>query len=381
MSGVRLAPFMIKLLAALLLVTALLWPSHSEAGAVQLLRVPGDGIQPQAVVDSDGSLHMIYKKGKRSQGDLFYVKRTKNIGPWSKAIRVNSRAGKAPRNSAIGSARLALDHKNRLHVTWLLIKPAKYYYTRMNSAKTAFEKQRWLSNKNLIGVESGAALVTDKKDNVYLFWHSGDFRTEKKRIVVMRRSTNGGQSFDRQRTISPPQSGVCAYCGLHAMVDKAGALVVSFRKMNGTDRGMTLLKSIDQGKVFQAQPIHKWCRSICPVSNTCMSQDADGTAHVTWETKGQIYWASVKRLEAPQRVPGLSPVRRKNPVILFNNKRDMLIVWAEGEGARSGGKLRWQIYDAKSAAKRRGSGKGKELPAMSMATAVALPNGQFVIIY
>src|SRR5262249_43885903 len=43
---------------------------------VELLRTPDGGIQPQAVVDAKGTLHLIYFKGDKAEaGDLFYVRR------------------------------------------------------------------------------------------------------------------------------------------------------------------------------------------------------------------------------------------------------------------------------------------------------------------
>ena len=49
------------------------WPA-AVVGAeakVTLLRTPNGGIQPQAVVDAKGALHLIYFKGEAGGGDLF----------------------------------------------------------------------------------------------------------------------------------------------------------------------------------------------------------------------------------------------------------------------------------------------------------------------
>ncbi|MBI5761340.1 MAG: hypothetical protein HZA46_22750, partial [Planctomycetales bacterium] len=45
-----------------------------DLSPVKLVRTPEGGIQPQAVVDADGSVHLIYFKGQAGAGDLFYTK-------------------------------------------------------------------------------------------------------------------------------------------------------------------------------------------------------------------------------------------------------------------------------------------------------------------
>ncbi len=53
----------------------LLATSVSADTKVTLVRTPDHGIQPQAVVDETGTLHLVYFKGDALGGDLFYVRR------------------------------------------------------------------------------------------------------------------------------------------------------------------------------------------------------------------------------------------------------------------------------------------------------------------
>src|ERR1700730_13221449 len=57
---------------------------------ITLLRTPDGGIQPQAVLDRDGVLHMIYFKGDASAGDIEYVQRQPSTREFSRPSRVNS---------------------------------------------------------------------------------------------------------------------------------------------------------------------------------------------------------------------------------------------------------------------------------------------------
>lgn len=58
------------------LCTAAVFPASSLArnADVSIVRVPNGGIQPQAVRDGAGTLHLLYYAGDPMLGDLFYVK-------------------------------------------------------------------------------------------------------------------------------------------------------------------------------------------------------------------------------------------------------------------------------------------------------------------
>src|SRR5258706_3325280 len=46
----------------------------AESSRIKLVRTPDDGIQPQAAVDQQGVVHLIYYKGDSGGGDIFYVR-------------------------------------------------------------------------------------------------------------------------------------------------------------------------------------------------------------------------------------------------------------------------------------------------------------------
>src|SRR5215831_15178717 len=95
----RYAAFALAVALACLTSTSI---STADAGSVVLVRVPGNGIQPEAVVDSRGIMHVLYFAGDPQAGDLFYV-RSKDYGQTFFApVRVNSQPGSA---IAIGTIR------------------------------------------------------------------------------------------------------------------------------------------------------------------------------------------------------------------------------------------------------------------------------------
>ena len=71
--------------------------SASGAGSdrVTLVRTPEGGIQPQAAVDSRGTVHLIYYKGGNMKGDVFHVRQPPGQTEFSKPIQVNTRPGSA----------------------------------------------------------------------------------------------------------------------------------------------------------------------------------------------------------------------------------------------------------------------------------------------
>src|ERR1051325_7879562 len=104
-------PVLLALLAAA--GTALAQPP-----TIRALRVPDGGIQPQAVMAADGTLHLLYYKGDRAAGDLFYVKRAPGKSDFSGAIRANSQPGSAVAMGNDRGGQLALGKNARIHVAW-----------------------------------------------------------------------------------------------------------------------------------------------------------------------------------------------------------------------------------------------------------------------
>src|SRR5436190_2111959 len=119
------------------------------AGRVQLVRTPEGGIQPQAMVDASGTVHLVYFKGEAKGGDLFYVRQSSD-GTFSKPVPINSIAGSAIAVGTIRGAHLALGKSGRIHVAWngskampdSRHKGVPMWYTRLNDSGTAFEPQR-----------------------------------------------------------------------------------------------------------------------------------------------------------------------------------------------------------------------------------------------
>src|SRR5205809_2721433 len=96
----------------LILPTLLLALAASSAAApssrVTVIRTPDRGIQPQAAIDRNGVVHLIYYQGDPGGGDIFYVRRPPGQTEFSKPIKVNRRPGSAMAMGTIRGAQLAV---------------------------------------------------------------------------------------------------------------------------------------------------------------------------------------------------------------------------------------------------------------------------------
>jgi len=124
---------------------------------VTLVRVPGNGIQPEAVVDGRGVLHVLYFAGEARGGNLFYIRSSDFGVTFSPPIRVNNQAGSAIATGTIRGGQLAV-RAGRIHVAWNgsdsamprgLVNPASgqpsapFLYARSNEFCRADCGQRW----------------------------------------------------------------------------------------------------------------------------------------------------------------------------------------------------------------------------------------------
>lgn len=360
---------------------------------VMFHRMRDGQIQPQAALAPDGKLHLIHFEGDPMAGDIFHTKTTFNAGnTWTRKIRVNSVPGSAIATGTIRGAHLALDGSGRPHVAWMgsskaTPRPkegAPMLYTRINRSGTAFEPQR-----NLVtwatGLDGGGSLAADRKGNVYVAWHAGPDGPdagEEARSVFVAHSTDRGKTFTRERRVSKKGTGACGCCGMQAFADKSGNLCLLYRTANGENRDMNLLISEDKGKHFSSTLLSKWAINKCPMSSADLSE-ARGRILATTERDGRVALSGIN----PQSMAVAAPMNpvvgkpAKHPVAVSNDKGEFLMAWIEGSGWNRGGKIAWQIYDAQGKPTAMKTRTYPSSPAWSLISAVALPNGDFLILF
>jgi hypothetical protein len=148
---------------------------------VKLIRLPSGAMQPQAVRDQHGILHLVYYSGDPRSGDLFYSRSADSGAIFSKRLEVNA-AGSAIAAGTIRGAQMAMGRHGRVHVAWNGSSQAQpggplnpesgkagspILYARLNSAATAFEAQRNVMRRSF-GLDGGGSIAADSAGNVYV---------------------------------------------------------------------------------------------------------------------------------------------------------------------------------------------------------------------
>ncbi len=374
-----------------LLGTLLAIPVRGEATRITLMRTPNGGIQPQTVVDTKGVVHLIYFKGEAKGGDVFYVRRQPGSETFSALIQVNSKPGTAIATGTIRGAQLALGRNGLVHVAWNgnqnvaeTHEGAPLWYARLNDAGTAFEPQRDLIT-HAGRLDGGGTVAADGQGNVYVLWHGAEpdnSAGEAGRAVFLALSADDGKTFAREKRANSTPTGACACCGMRAFADAAGNVFGLYRAATAmTNRDEVLLVSRDYGGSFELINAHPWKLAACPMSSASLTESKGGVL-AAWETAGQVYFSRIApgtlKVSPPISPPGNAS--RKHPVIVGNNRGEVLLVWTEGTGWQRGGSLAWQLFDATGQPMNE-KGRVDGVPMWSFASAVPRADGGFVVFY
>jgi hypothetical protein len=371
-------------------------PGEAAGGAdrVAVIATPDGGIQPQAVADDSGVIHLVYFQGDPAAGDLYYVRSKPGTTEFSRPIRVNSQAGSAVAIGTIRGGQLALAGDGRIHVAWNgsqkaappnPINGTPMLYTRWSKDRGAFEPQRNLMHRSFY-LDGGGSIGADKDGNVFVAWHatSADATPgEAGRRLWIARSRDGGATFADEEPAIASDTGACACCGTKALVDRGGTLYVLYRAAKGNvERDMMLLTSGDHGAHFEVASLEPWRVNVCPMSSEALVDTPSGVL-AAWETKEQIAFARID----PRSVAATRPTSppgggsRKHPAIAANKDGEIIVVWAEGTGWQRGGALAWRVFDRSGRATSEMGRVRAGIAVWSLPAVVARPDGHFVIIH
>lgn len=362
--------------------------------SVRIEKTPHAGLQPQAITDGQGHLHLLYFAGDPRAGDLFYVRRDAGKHAFSPPIRVNSGAGSAIAVGTIRGGHLALGKNGRVHVAWNGSSKAEpknpiagqpMLYARMADDAKYFEPQRNLMTQSAI-LDGGGTLAADSLGNVCVAWHAqgrDNAKGEENRKVWVSVSNDDGKTFAAEKRAFDEPTGACGCCGMRGFADSRGNLLFLFRAASEKiNRGMTLLHSADQGKTFRGLALDNWKILTCPMSSEAFAEGPKGVV-AAWDNDGQIFFARIgdaaDAKQPPQSAPGKGG-DRKHPALAFNKDGEMLLAWTEGTGWMRGGALAWQRYDRQGKAIESGRRPGA-VPVWGLPAVVAEPDGRFTILH
>ena len=383
--------------------TGLRAEDKSGPDRVRFVRVPDGGLQPQAALDGQGRLHLVYFGGDPKNGDIFYVTSRDGGATFSSPLRVNTQSGSAIALGTIRGAQLALGRGGRPHVAWNgsgvaepkgSVNPdantagSPMLYARLNEAGTAFEPQRNVMHDSF-GLDGGGSVAADRAGHVYVAWHGiglseahGQLQGEARRQVWLARSDDDGRSFAADDKAWSRPTGACGCCGMKIFATRQGQVLALYRSATeSVHRDIWLIESADYGHSFHGGLIHKWDINACPMSSMDIAESGSELIGA-WETAGQVYWARLTRdgniAGTPIAAPGEGK-GRKHPRIAIAPSGQILLVWTAGTGWQKGGSLAWQIFEA-SGQPLTDQRQVPGIPAWSFAAPVALPDNRFVIV-
>jgi hypothetical protein len=369
--------------------------AETVAPAITLVRTPDGGIQPHAIRDAKGAVHLIYYKGSAGSGDLFYVRRAPGTKEFSAPLRVNSRPGSVIAAGTIRGAQMAVGKNGRVHVSWMGSKEAEQIvigerkwapmvYTRLNDTGTAFEPER-----NLItwapGLDGGGSVAADPHGNVYVAWHGhppGSAEGEAGRAVFVTRSVDEGKTFTRETQANLAATGVCACCGMKAFADSTGHLYLLYRSATEKiNRDMILLASDNFGQSFRALTLNRRILNTCPMSSMALIEGPAGIM-AGWENESQVQFGMIdpKTMRAASVTSPSGTGKRKHPVLAQNANGQILFAWTEDTAWQKGGSLAWQVFgsDGKPIGE---PGRMNAVPVWSFGSIVAGLDGGFEIFH
>jgi hypothetical protein len=358
-----------------------------SAPRVELVRLPEGGIQPQAVMDEQQVLHVLYFKGPPAGGDLYYLRMRRGAAGFSRPLRVNSAPGTALATGSVRGGQLAVGANGRAHVAWYGAreldvageKRRPVWYARLGDDSSRFDPQ-----VNVAAVSKGidgATVAADRAGNVYVAWHGeGQQEGEAHRTVYVARSRDGGVRFAREEPAAQASTGACGCCGLRAMVDSTGKANILYRSATeGVHRDAAWIALSASGSTpVVLQP---WKLNACPMSTFALGRDGRDLS-AAWETEGQIYYArlnpAARTFSSPLAMEG--PARRKHPSVATNEDGVTLVAWTEGTGWARGGTAAWQAIgrDGKRLAAQSNAGP---VPVWGLVAAAAWSDGSFVILH
>lgn len=359
---------------------------------MEVLRTPAGGLQPRAVVDGKGVLHLLSFHGDPRGGELEYRCSSDGGHTFGTPLRVNSRARDAVAIGNVRGAALALGRDGRVHVVWNGREPeggahaeGPLAYTRLDASGQAFEPTRDLTGAHP-GLDGGSAVAADEHGNVWVLWHAPEGGPESpadeahRRVFVAHSADDGGH-FTSERAASPEGSGVCPCCGLGAAATGDGGLAVLYRTArDGVRRDATRLLARTPEGPFEAALVAPWRVEACVMSTFALARGPHGLLGAV-EAEGQVRVSALEE-DAPvsRSVPG-EPAGRKHPSLACGADGSFLVAWIEGMSWGQGGTLVWQLHGPDGQPLEGEAGRHDGLPPWSLVQAVALPGGRYAVLF
>lgn len=355
---------------------------------VALVHLPSGSIQPQTAIDAAGTVHIVYFRGPAEAGNIYYSTIPSGASSMTAPVRVNSLPGTASAIGTVRSAQIAVGRGGRVFVAWNGLGPkasngypvAYEAFARSSASRDQFEPQRNLTTWAK-GLDGGGTVAADQSGNVFVLWHAlGGASDEAGAGVFLARSSDDGATFSREVRIDGEGDGACGCCGMRAADGLDGTLEVVYRgARNGTGRDSIELHGKADGTTFTSRVLDPWKLNACPMSTYSLYPSKFGMA-AAWETGDHVYagWLAPNGTISKKWTP--PGQNQKHPTVALGADGGMLLAWTVGTGWQRGGALAWSLVEKDAGGIESGRIDGA-IDTWSLPSAVARPDGRFVIVY
>ncbi|MCU0914309.1 MAG: glycoside hydrolase [Planctomycetes bacterium] len=341
-------------LIALLLVTSGSGASiHGAADggpAVRVVHLPEGALVPDATMDEDGVLHLVYGLGD----DAWYVHSADNGRTFSAPVRVNT-AGKVTLKMGERGPKLALGRGGSIHVVWAdqWSPGMKVYprYSRSRDGGRTFESPRALGS--LWGID-GLTTAADSEGNVVAFFHQvtpgQPLAVPEAHRLYLVRSIDDGATFGAQERlrIRGMDDLACSMCMMRARITADGNVCLALRVANDNIRDFFLLRGPKRENDFAPLRVNEdhWELKTCPMCGPELTVDPAGRMLCAFMSRHRVYWSALDDGRFTLHVPTPAAEDKEiYPAACGNGKGHVLLVWQVGPMAVGRtAVVKWGLY-------------------------------------
>jgi hypothetical protein len=323
----------------------------STSTPVQRLAAPDNALVPDAQVDGQGIVHLIYGQDHSA----FYQRSTNNGATFTPAVKINS-TGTVETEMGERGPKLAVGTDGVIHVVWADDwAPGVQCYVRysrsLDGGKTFAPRQ---TVSQMPGVD-GVTLTADGTGNVLAFWHvmvAPPPAVPQATWLHLARSTNNGAQFlaNERSQITGLAGAACSMCMMRARMGPDGKVYLAFRNAEDNVRDFYLLQGTPAQNAFAAIRVNQdnWIIDRCPMCGPELTFAPDGRALCAYMSRNKVYWAVSDPPFTQFKLPVATPANEVNeiyPSAVANRQGDVLLVWQVGPmSTRGTAKVHWALY-------------------------------------
>ncbi len=371
-------------------------PARSE---IDILRLPDGGVQPRVAMGRDGTLHVVFLRGKPAASDVWYARRGPQATNWESVVRVNSRPGSAVAMGTVRGVQLGLRPNGFPAILWNGSGKAVGHsgmpleFATQRAVATQREERGFTGEQDVIrhtGALDGGGSVAVGGADILAAWHgfpeaaepNPASPSESQRGVFIAVSHNGGIDFEPDQRVDWVGDGACGCCGLQAAGRPDGGFAILYRRAReGMHRDAVLLMGSPDDHPWRRVVLDEWRLNSCPMSTAALAW-AGEVWLAAWETREEIRLACVDP-RTGDVTPVVSPRgqgHRKHPSLALRPDGGLLLVWVEDTGWNRGGSVAWQLYgrDLRPDGE---LGRREGVPVWGSAAAFAATGGRCGLVY